>query len=250
MINISETTSSPTYLPTSSVEGQKLLSVEITKSIEEEGERVVDLVMDQLNDVITPSRMLFVPSEHNALTDNLRKKSKVLNNKLEDMIIKFVSKNRLTLINALPVQLVTMRDLNHYVPEVLGKTVGVPLANEGIAGFVDQHIGNVNEVIILYHLFSTALDIGSIVSKKLIEKQLTEDQKFAISIMAAGLAMTALEMNVGVTDPLDSFGTIVGLIYMTAAYKIIQNWPVIQQNIKNVTANTKINQALSKETSE
>mgnify|MGYP001578012975 CR=1 FL=1 len=218
----------------------KPLSPEIGQSVEQESDMVVDSVIEQLSEVTNSSGMLFVPREDNSLIENLKRKGKAFDKKIDEMGRKFMLKNRLMAANAFPVALATTKNVIQLKnPGFLyGTDDPLPIVTTGVSGFVFQHIGNIDDTIILYHLFSTGLDVGSAVLKKIIKKELTEDQKFAISLIVSGLGMQAIEMKIGVPDPLDTFGIAVGLIYMAAAYRVIQSSPSDSKskaNIENIT---------------
>src|SRR5574340_1211559 len=196
----------------------QLLIPELAQKVEQESEKIVNLVLEEVDNVQN-SGMLFIPEKDQSLKDVLKRKGHLLDKKFEEMSLQFVRKNRILVLNLIPGTAELIRDLNHEDPKIMHHLQAVPLATEGVGGFVDQHIGDILETIVLFHLFSTGVDIGSSVSKKLIGKGLTEDQKFSISMVSAGMATTALELTFkhgNNPDPLDTFGIGVGLIYMTA----------------------------------
>jgi len=130
------------------------------------------------------------------------------------------------------------RDYSHFSSEdsILGKNL--PIKTEGIAGFIDQHIGSSAEAIAFMFISRPIIELISKVIETNTNKKISANIKVGTSIFVGALIPSLMELGildigsqVNVQDPLDVFGPLV------AASWALTSWKIINKNNKEKDAN-------------
>ena len=120
-----------------------------------------------------------------------------------------------------------MRDASHYTAESgayggIGR--GIPIATEGIGGFIDQHIGNTVETLELFYLSRIPVSLVARAVEMATDKKVDPRVKLGASLLLSTTIVSGLELSGaagGVPDPLDLVGVGAAAIWASVGYEVI-----------------------------
>jgi hypothetical protein len=176
--------------------------------------------------------MLFAPAElaptnHLGGVDEVLSADDVAKKKKEERNRGIVKEAWFFAWNNIAMTLEIMRDSSHYeTGEYMGMGQGAPIQTEGVAGFVDQHIGDVWETLAITQLSRIPIEILArtyeLFSKKKVDPRIKMGAAILIGMaVPASMEMGWLDAGNSVPDPLDTFGCLVGGIYASVGAKVI-----------------------------
>lgn len=98
----------------------------------------------------------------------------------------------------------------------------VPLATEGLWGFIDQHIGDSLETLMLIYAWRIPVSLISRAVELYSDKKVDPRMKVGAAVLLGTISTSVAEFAFSNADPLDLFGCLVAGIYASVGFELIE----------------------------